>query len=106
MSYHGDNNKFCEIYTKVCVEIAGHITKDKLRQMKFLLYDLTSGFSIHDNKTFLDLVQKLENENKLNKDTPGENEAFLFAEILDAVSLNNVADKVRVEFEVQGGTTF
>ena len=93
-----------QMFARLCVKLSHNTPRDKLKQLKFLLQDVTSEMNdINDKKSFLDLIQKLDSQGVLNKKSAGKNEALLLIELFDTVSLQNLADQICSEFVVERG---
>lgn len=90
-------------FRDTCLELSRNTPEDKLIQLKFLLQDVAPDINIHDQKLLVDLIRKLQALGIVNGDTPGQDEALLLCEMFDAVSLHNLAGKVRSELQVQKG---
>jgi hypothetical protein len=95
-----------EKFTTICVKLSRNTPADKLKQLKFLLQDVTSEIDFYDEKLFLDLIAKLEAEEILNRDSPGRNEALLLCEMFDAISLHGLANEICSEFKVEKGNIY
>ena len=97
-----------EKFTRTCIELSWYTTAYKLKQLKFLLQDAIPDVDISDqsNKSFLDLVRKLEGQAILNRHQPGRNEALLLYEMFEAISLPACANKICSEFKVKKGMKF
>ena len=90
-----------EKFNSICIKLSRHTTAYKLKQLKFLLQDVTTEIDIHDQKSFLELIGKLESKEILNRHHPGRNEALLLCEIFDAISLPALANEICTEFKVK-----
>ncbi|CAB4021509.1 ---NA--- [Paramuricea clavata] len=91
-------------FIKICLKLSRETPPNKLKQLKFLLQDVTSEINdIHDQKLFLDLISKLEAQGILNRKAQGRNEALLLCELFDAVSLHSLADEICSEFAIERG---
>jgi transcriptional antiterminator len=91
-------------FIKICLKLSRETPPNKLKQLKFLLQDVTSEINdIHDQKLFLDLISKLEAQGILNRKAPGRNEALLLCELFDAVSLHSLADEICSKFVIERG---
>ena len=95
--------KDSEKFSSICIKLSRHTTAYKLKQLKFLLQDKTTEIDIHDQKSFLELIGKLENKEILNRHQPGRNEALLLCEMFDAISLPALANEICSEFKVEKG---
>ena len=90
-----------EKFNSICIKLSRHTTAYKLKQLKFLLQDVTTEIDIHDQKSFLELIGKLETKQVLNRHHPGQNEALLLCEMFDAISLPALANEICSEFKVE-----
>ncbi len=91
-------------FTNICLKLSRDLPENKLKQIKFLLQEVNSEINdIHDQKSLLDLIRKLEAQGVLNREVPGRNEALLLCELFDAISLHSLADEICSEFDVERG---
>ena len=91
-------------FTNICLKLSRDMPENKLKQVKFLLQEVNSEIDdIHDSKTLLDLIRKLEDQGILNRKVPGRNEALWLCELFDAISLHSLADEICSEFDVERG---
>jgi hypothetical protein len=91
-------------FTRICLKLSRDTPADKLKQLKFLLQDVTSeSIDIRDQKSFLDLIAKLEVKEIINRHSPGQEDALLLIEMFDAISLPSLANEICSKFKVEKG---
>ena len=94
----------CKMFRKLCIELSHNTPLHKLKQLKFLLQDRTSEINdINDEKSFLDLINKLDAVGILSKKSPGKDEALLLSELFHAVSLPILAVQICSKFDIERG---
>ena len=98
--------KDSEKFSSICIKLSWHTTAYKLKQLKFLLQDVTTEINIHDQKSFLEVISKLEAKQVLNRHHSGRNEAILLCEMFDAISLPSLANEICAEFKVKKGNVY